>query len=426
MFSTFQTAPLDPAAVAAAMLPFGQSSMLPPAAYTSSEVFAWEARTFFSGWHCVGRSEQVREPGAQRAERAGTSSILLIRGNDGVLRGFGNACAHRGHELLPCGGATTKRAIVCPYHGWSYQLDGNLRSAPGYDALASFDPAERGLTPLRVAEWHGYVFADLSGRAPDLDDYLGEVESRIAPYAPERLQVMISHDYTIEANWKVISENYQECYHCSMIHPELCAVTPPDSGENWAPDLPGAWVGGWMELREGAVTMSLDGHSDGVTIPGLPELLHNRVDYIQVFPNLLISAHPDYVMTHRIVPLSAGRTWVECAWAFPADAADRPGFSPAYAAEFWDITNKQDWAACESVQRGLESGFAKVGALSPEEETTYQFVTMVARGYSGIPVEHKQAVAVTAGASSKPTADAVPADAVPGARGPRGPRGPRG
>jgi len=116
------------------------------------------------------------------------------------------------------------------------------------------------------------------------------------------------------------------------------------------------------------------------------------VDYIQVFPNLLISLHPDYVMTHRIVPESPGRTWVECTWAFPPEAIEREGFDPAYAADFWDVTNRQDWSACESVQRGLSSGFAVPGPLSPQEDAVYQFVTMVARGYNGMPVHEKPLV----------------------------------
>jgi glycine betaine catabolism A len=385
-------APLDPTGVAAALRPFGQSLMLPAEAYTSDQVFAWEQRNFFSGWMCVGRSADVAQPRDQRAERVGATSVLLVRGEDGELHAFANTCRHRGHELLQCGAATSKRAIVCPYHAWTYALDGSLRVAPGYKEVATFRPEEHGLHRLRVAEWHGYVFVDLSGTAPDLATYLGDLEERIAPYRTERLVVKVSHEYVIEANWKIISENYQECYHCPLIHPELCAVSPPDSGENWAFDAPGAWIGGWMELRDGMATMSLDGHSDGVPIPGIPPEAINRVDYIQVFPNLLISLHPDYVMTHRILPETPGRTWVECAWAFPPEAIGREGFDPAYAADFWDVTNRQDWSACESVQRGLQSGFAVPGPLSPQEDAVYQFVTMVARGYNGMPVHEKPLV----------------------------------
>ena len=141
----------------------------------------------------------------------------------------------------------------------------------------------------------------------------------------------------------MITENYHECYHCPLIHPELCQVSPPDSGENY--DLPGAWVGGWMELRDGMATMSVTGESAGRPIPGVPP---DRVEYLGLFPDLLISLHPDYVMTHRMLPLAPDRTMIECSWYFPGEDID-----PAYAVEFWDITNRQDWGACESVQRGL-------------------------------------------------------------------------
>ncbi|WP_088316776.1 aromatic ring-hydroxylating dioxygenase subunit alpha [Kineosporia sp. R_H_3] len=382
-----RTHPVPEAALEAALAPFGSSRMLPPEAYTSPDVFAWEQRNFFTGWQCAGFAADLDGPGAQRAEPVGSTSVLLVRGKDGVLRGFANTCRHRGHEILPCGGATTRRSVVCPYHAWSYTLEGDLFAAPGYDGAFDFDAAQFPLRALRVQEWHGYVFVDLSGQAPPLEEYLGALGDRLALHRPERLVVAARHTYVVRANWKTISENYQECYHCPEIHPELCAVSPPDSGENWY--APGAWVGGWMDIRPGMATMSLDGHSDGVLIPGLDEWSSTRVDYLGVFPNLLVSTHPDYVMTHRMAPLGPNRTWVECAWSFPVEATSRPGFDPAYAVDFWDVTNKQDWAACESVQRGMESGLASAGPLSPQEDGVYQFVTMVARGYAGQPVHVK-------------------------------------
>lgn len=374
------TAPLADSDLAPSLKPFGESTMLPPAAYTSAEVFAWEQAHFFWGWQFVGMSGDVPQ-GASVATRSGRTSIVLTRASDGVLRAFANTCRHRGHELLPCGGRSDHRALVCPYHGWSYRLDGALIAAPGYDELPGFSPPAYGLTSLRAQEWHGYLLVDPSGTAPDLAAHLGELEARVAGHTPERLVVAARHEYVVRANWKTITENYHECYHCPQIHPELCRVTPADSGENW--DAPGAWIGGWMDLREGAATMSLDGHSDGVVIPGLPQWSSTRVDYLGVFPNLLVSLHPDYVMTHRMVPLTPSSTWVECSWAFPPEALARNGFDPGYAVDFWDITNKQDWAACESVQRGMESGMARPGPLSPVEDAVYQFVSMVARGYTG-------------------------------------------
>jgi glycine betaine catabolism A len=184
----------------------------------------------------------------------------------------------------------------------------------------------------------------------------------------------------VAANWKLLHENYQECYHCSEIHPELCKVTPPESG--YSIDIQGLFVAGPMDLYDGVETMSLDGRSHGVPIRGLREHQLREVGYFGVFPNLLISPHPDYVLTHRIEPLDVDRTFIECEWLFPPEALERPGFDPGYAVEFWDITNREDWNACESLQRGVGSRGHRPGPLSVAWEAgTYMFVTMLATGY---------------------------------------------
>jgi glycine betaine catabolism A len=375
-------APLDPAALAESLRPFGQSRMLPAAAYVDPAVFEWEKQHFFgSGWVCAGRSEQLPEPGDQRAEPVGTNSVLLVRGEDGALRAFANTCRHRGHELLPCGAAAQQQSIICPYHSWTYDLNGELRGAAGFKSQPGFDTAQWGLIELPVTEWHGLVFVDGSRSAPPLSQSLGTLDKLVAPYEMDRLVVAGEHEYDAHTNWKILAENYHECYHCPTIHPELCKVSPPKSGENY--QAPGTWVGGWMELRDGMATMSLDGRSDGVPLRGLDEAGLRSVIYVHAFPNVLISLHPDYVMVHRLVPLAVDRTRIECSWAFAPEALAKPGFSPGYAVDFWDLTNRQDWHACESVQRGLASPHSVPGPLAPSEDAVYQFVTMVARGYQG-------------------------------------------
>ena len=381
------SAPLDPAGLAESLRPFGQSRMLPAAAYVDPAVFAWEQRHFLGGgWVCAGRSEQLPEPGDQRAENAGDGGVLLVRGDDGALRAFANTCRHRGHELLPCGEATRQKVIMCPYHSWTYGLDGGLRAAANFKNRPGFAAGAWGLTELPVTEWHGLIFVDGSGQAPPLAESLGSLDDLVAPYEMSRLVTAGQHDYDARANWKILSENYHECYHCPTIHPELCRVSPPRSGENY--DAAGAWIGGWMDLREGMATMSLDGRSHGVPLRGLDEQGLRTVIYLHLFPNVLLSLHPDYVMVHRLMPLAADRTRIECTWAFAPEAVARDGFDPGYATEFWDITNQQDWHACESVQRGLSSPHAVPGPLSAEEDAVYQFVTMVARGYLGQPVRN--------------------------------------
>ena len=331
---------------------------------------------------------QLPQPGSQVAVDTGDGGALLVRGEDGVLRAFANTCRHRGHELLPCGSSASGKSIVCPYHSWAYSLAGELRGAPGYREIPGFDVNAWPLASLPAAEWHGLVFVDGSGGAAGPLP-LARLEPIVAPYEPERLVVGATHDYDAAVNWKVLTENYHECYHCSTIHPELCSVSPPHSGENYPAS--GAWIGGWMALRDGATTMSLDGHSGGVPLRGLSSDGLRTVLYLGIFPNVLLSLHPDYVMTHILVPTAADRTVIECSWAFAPEAVARPSFDPGYAVDFWDLTNRQDWTACESVQRGLTSPFASPGPLATEEDAIYSYVTTVASGYLGSRVTERTA-----------------------------------
>jgi Rieske 2Fe-2S family protein len=374
--------PFDPVDLEPALRPFGQSRMLPRDAYTSPRVFAFEQERFFAGsWTCVGREGDLEATGDQRAVRVGGAGVLLVRGTDGRARAFANTCRHRGHELLGVGEQATRRTVLCPYHAWTYDLDGSLRVAPGFREHAEFRPTEHGLVELPLESWQGFLFVNGSGDAPPFAEHVGALDELVAPYQPARLVPLASHAYDLACNWKVVLENYHECYHCPLIHPELCQVSPPASGDNF--ELDGAWVGGTMDLKDHAATMSLDGHSDGVPIPGLDAERLRTVAYLGLFPNLLLSLHPDYLMTHLVEPLGPDLSHVVCTWYFPPEATGRPGFDPAYAVEFWDRTNRQDWAACESVQRGMASPHFRPGPLAPAEDAVYHVVTMIARAYLG-------------------------------------------
>ncbi|GAW52581.1 MULTISPECIES: aromatic ring-hydroxylating oxygenase subunit alpha [unclassified Nocardioides] len=365
-------------------------AMLPAAAYTSEEVLAWERRHFFAGgWTCLGRLDELLSTATQRAVMVGDVAALLTRpgalSGPGEVRMFANTCRHRAHELLPEGDESARKAITCPYHAWTYDLAGDLIAAPGYRGEPGFEPADYSLVELPVEVWQGWVFGHALHPVghPEIvpfADHLGDLESLVAPYDVAALRLADRHSYEIAANWKIVAENYHECYHCPLIHPELCQVTPPTSGNNY--QLPGAWVGGAMVLRDGMATMSLTGESDGNPIPGVSP---TAVEYLHLLPNLLISAHPDYVMTHRLVPLAPDRTWIECSW-YLAPSSDGSLPDPAYAVEFWDLTNRQDWAACESVQRGLASPHFAPGPFGPSEDAVERLVSLVSRGYVGQPL----------------------------------------
>ena len=383
MFKQLGPAPVPADDLAAALAPFGQSRMLPRAAYVDPEVFEWEQANIFSGWACVGHASDLAGVGASGRSARVPTPFCWCAATTAAIRAFANTCRHRGHELLACGANAKRRNIVCPYHAWSYRLDGQLRNAPGFSDVDGFAPERIRAGPAAAGE-----LARLVVRRPQRTDvefgaHVAGMEDVIAPYRPEDLTIVARHSYELATNWKVIAENYQECYHCSTIHPELSRISPPTSGENL--DLEGSWMGGWMSMIDEADTMSLTGASGGVAIKGLSEHELRTVMYVVGYPNLLVSLHPDYVMTHLMTPLAADRTHVECAWAFPSEVAAKPDFDPSYAVDFWDLTNRQDWAACESVQRGLSSPHARPGPLAPDEDGVYQFVTRVARAYQGLP-----------------------------------------
>ena len=363
--------------------------MLPAVAYTSTAVLAWELRQLYAGsWTCLGRLADLfpetagERPLTQRAVAVGDVSTLVVRGREGV-RMFANTCRHRGHELVAEGETSQRQSIQCPYHAWTYGTDGQLIGAPGFRDEPSFRPEEHSLVELPVRLWAGWVFGHAlypvgDERVPSFDEHLGELERILAPYDCGALSLADRHTYEVAANWKVVAENYHECYHCPLIHPELCAVSPPDSGENY--DLPGSWVGGSMDLRDGMATMSLTGELAATPLAGVDPM---RVEYLHLLPNLLVSAHPDYVMAHRMVPLAPGRTWIECSWYVDAEVVSTSSASRVArgAVDFWDITNKQDWAACESVQRGLASPHFSPGPFAPREDAVAHLVRTIGGAY---------------------------------------------
>ena len=375
-------APIDRGDLEAVLAPFGRSRTLPASAYTDASMFAWErTHVFAESWVCLGRLNELLAPGQVRALETVGEGILLSRDPDGELRGFSNVCRHRGHELAPVGDAIDVRLIRCPYHSWTYRLDGTLKMAPSLTQTEDFNPEEFPLFEIPVDTFAGWVFVNPSGTAGNLADHLGNLTDLLAPYELGRLATAATHFYTVQANWKVLIDNYSECYHCANIHPDLCEVTPPESGRDRQPT--GMWFGGTMDLKDHAATMSFDGSTGGVNFRGINADLQRKVWYLAVMPNLLISANPDYVMTHLLTPVDVDRTEVECSWLFAPESTTTHEFDPSYAVDFWDLTNRQDWAACEAVQRGVSRRGYHHGPLSSWEGTIYQFHGMMARVYLG-------------------------------------------
>jgi glycine betaine catabolism A len=383
---TMQDAPLPMDALAECLKPFGESRMLPRAAYVDDAMLDWERKHMFeAGWVCAGRASMLNMQESQAAIKVGNRAVLLVRDDKNQLRAFENICRHRGHELLACGEKLDHQKIVCPYHAWSYELDGSFCHGRDLDEIKNAVPSELGLLPIRSAEWGGWLFLNFSGDSMPFNEYIGSLDSFIKNWDCERLVVGSSHDYELQANWKVAIENYHECYHCGMIHPALCKVSSPESGGLYTGQN-GLFTGGWMILEDHAETMSFDGKSKVEPFPKLDDAQLREIHYITLFPNFLISLHPDFIMTHRLEPIAPGKTYVECQWLFAPEAAAKADFDPSFAVDFWDTTNKEDWGAVESVQRSMASEKFIPGILSADEESVYQFVHLVASAYMQKPI----------------------------------------
>ena len=372
--------PFTPEELEPTLRPLLEASLLPPRAYTDPDIADWEAENLFlGGWVCVAHAAQLRERGAYVTRMIAGESLLFIAGEDGVARGFHNVCRHRGARLVDNPEGTVRR-LQCPYHAWSYGFDGALRNAPFTDTLEDFEPGCHGLTPVRTETIAGLVFADVSGAAAPLAEHVGESVRQLARYRNAELERAASITYDVAANWKAIVENYSECLHCPGVHPELNRLSHYESGEEHYGA--GLWCGGTMTLNEGADTMaSGGGHLTRPPIAGIEGDALREVIYYALFPNCLISLHPDYVMLHTLWPDGPGRTTVTCEWFFEPSTMGRGDFDPKDAVEFWDLVNRQDWEVCELTQKGIGSRGYRRGRFTSAEITVHQFDRMMAEAY---------------------------------------------
>ena len=308
-------------------------------------------------------------------------SVLLVRGRDDQIRAFYNVCRHRGTavEERDCGQAVR---FQCPYHAWIYDLDGKLIRAKHTDDLEDFTFAGYGLSPIRTETWQGFVFLCFADESvtPGLQAYMGDWYEHHASFGRDMstLQRAARLTYEVGANWKIVAENYSECYHCPPVHPLLNRRTPYDLGEDFLAE--GPWKGGWMPFAEGCETMSMSGFRDGrPLLYARDETEARRIYYYILWPNLIISVHPDYVLTHQAWPDGANRSIVNCDLYLEADRVGQVDISGAV--EFWDITNREDYHVVEAQQQGTRSRSWVAGRYSNQEASVHAFDIMVADRY---------------------------------------------
>ncbi len=354
----------------------GLEPTLPSSWYRSDRVFALEKESIFCReWVCVGREEEVPAPGAYRLLDVLGENVILVRNREGLLRAFYNVCRHRGARLCQHESANVAKAllrggiaggrITCPYHQWTYDLDGRLLAAPYLTGEPQFDKSAFGLYPVGVETWGGFVFLNLTpAAAQPFTAQAGAALERVRRYPLSELRIGHTIEYQVAANWKVVCENYNECYHCAGVHPELCELVPAfreRGGANldWERGIP---------HREGACTFTKSGTTRRRPFPTLNEDEKVRHKGELLYPNLFVSLACDHVAVFILRPRSAQRTDITCQFLFEPFEMAQPHFDPYDTVEFWDVVNTQDWLICEAVQQGISTRVHERGYYAPMED----------------------------------------------------------
>ena len=339
---------------------------LPGRYYTAPEILVEEnERLFGRRWICVGRVPAIAAAGEYVVVEVAGESIIVLRDQAGERRAFYNVCRHRGTRLCEVPHGRLSETIQCPYHAWTYALDGRLIGAPHMTEVAGFDKKEYPLHAVALAEWEGFLFVNLAADAEPLAKAFAPLLGRFARYNLPALRTVRRIEYDVHANWKLILQNYNECLHCPTIHPELSTKLPYTSGAN---DLiEGPFLGGYMEIKAPNESATLTGRACGLPLGDLPDADRRRAFYYALFPTMMLSLHPDYAVFYTVWPKGPTESRVVCEWMVHPDSPAWPGYNIADAEEFWDRTNRQDWHICERSQLGISSRVYQPGPYSPRE-----------------------------------------------------------
>ena len=345
---------------------------LPGKYYHSPEIYQEEAhKIFYKFWLFACREEEIPNPGDYKLIQVVDESIILVRDKSNEIKALFNVCRHRGTQLCdePQGNFKAK-TIQCPYHAWTYALDGKLISAPLMQEGHGFVKEECYLHRASVHVWEGFVFINLDKNPAPFEKQMEALMGKFADWKMDELKIARHIKYELNCNWKLILQNYQECYHCPGVHPLLTKLTPVQSAQHDASI--GAVIGGFMDLTKTRGSMTMDGEAAAPPICRAEDL--QRIYYYSVFPSMLLTPHPDYVLYHHITPVGPDKIINDCFWLFRPEVINDPNAQAGInsAIEFWDLTNKQDWEVCEQMQIGTKSERFDRGYYSGREDILHQ------------------------------------------------------
>ena len=340
--------------------PASRAPTLPPECYRSADVLAAERETLFRRtWIGCGRADRWRAPGDWASLEIGGVPVLVVRDRAGTLRAFANTCRHRGTRLLEGAGNATH--IACPFHAWTYGLDGTLRAAPRMGRAEGFDRAENGLIPFRIGERAGFVFVNLDADAAGLDAWLGDFESVHAPWPLARLVTTRRRELEVPCNWKLFLEVFNEYYHLPAVHGRTfgSVYREPDP-----PEATGGAFATQFGLTAGTGGLRHDGQDHALpAMPGLDGRHRRGTRYSWVFPAMTFAAGTEALWVYEARPLDPGRCHVAMSVCFPPETVEAAGFE-ARAAHYYrrmDDALDEDIAVLGEQQAGMASPWARAG-----------------------------------------------------------------
>ena len=346
--------------------PVETAESLPPVCYVDEVLFEREmARGFRGGWVSVGRLDNLVVPGDYLALDVGATPLLLLLDSSHQLRAFANTCRHRGMRLLPPGRGRCER-IVCPFHAWTYGLDGALLTAPRMDGAVDFCNADYGLVAVPAASRAGFAFVNVDGAAAPIDAWLGDFEAVHRPWRLDDLITASSREFEVRCNWKIFLEVFNEYYHLQKVHPGTFSVyyASPDPLDK----VTGNFSTQFGEHRGVSSTGKVDDGTQPLPpLPGLSgrNLLGTR--YSWVYPNLTFAASIDAVWIFEAMPLAPALTRVNMTVCFPQASVEQADFATKLSAyeRRMEAGLAEDIPVIETQQQGLSSSLARAGRYSP-------------------------------------------------------------
>ncbi|MGI9316007.1 MAG: aromatic ring-hydroxylating oxygenase subunit alpha [bacterium] len=349
--------------------PLHLAETLPSHCYTSPDFFQREVEKIFSrSWHFVGREDELLMPGQFTVMDTVAGSALICRDRDKRLNAYVNACRHRGTRLKDKSGSCAN--FVCPYHAWTYELNGKLKSAPGMQGIEQFNREEYGLNPIRLEHWGGFLFANFSQNSPSLDEWLGNFKSVMRGHQPEELRCVRRMEFEVNANWKFVIENALEAYHTGSVHRSTLGTQKSESVEAY-----GQWDALFVLSDHGKSISTLPGEAQELPfMPFLDKKSRGGTWFSVIYPCTQIVFSQDCVWWLDIKPISVDRSSLTLGACFPQATIQMTEFEsrvkPYY--DRWLMATPEDNEIAEAQQRGHQSGLNPPGRFALSEHCVHR------------------------------------------------------